>query len=206
MDRNTYNITRVVDGNNFQYSFEPRAFKGTTDIILNFNFTPTTFELVKLKIAVEGQEPKWYESNIPASHVCHIEPFVDEYVYRRWIMVTAVYNNFNAAEFFIPVYVAQPSYYTDLDGLKISQAQFVDAVDNGDMFVVMQNNRNTAYNMLLRANQYIPPAATAGDVDVLAAVSAVDVPNIVNPVATDIDDNLLVIHPNQVSTPTLPDR
>lgn len=206
MDRNTYNITRVVDGNNFQYSFTPRAFKGTTDITLNFNFTPTTFELVKLKIAVEGQEPKWYESDIPTSHVCHLEPFVDDYVYRRWIMVTAVYNNFNAAEFFIPVYIAQPSYYTDLDGLRVSQAQFVDAADNGDMFVVMQNSHNTAYNMLLRANQYTPPAAAVVDVDVLAAVSAVDVPNIINPIATDIDDNLLVIHPDQASTPTLPDR
>lgn len=206
MGRNIYEISRVVDGINFQYSFEPRAFKGTTDIILNFNFTPTSFELLKLKISVEGQETKWFETDIPQSYTCHLEPLMNQYMYRRWIMVTAVYNNFNAAEYFIPIYIAQPSYYTDLDGLKVSQAQFIDTVDNGDMFVVLQNKHNTAYNMLLRANQAITEVAAAVEEEVIAAVSAVDVPNIVNPVATDINDNLLVVRPNQVGTPTLLDR
>ena len=192
MARNVYNISRVADGVNFQYSYPVKAFKGVVDIELNFDFTPTAYEVVKLKIAASHEPEKWFEGDIPKSYRVTLAPIPGEYTYRQWIMVTAVYNNFKSAEFFIPIYTTQPSYYSDLDGLRISQAQFIDSANNGDMYVVFQNSRNDVCNMLLRTNTVTEVVPTSAEVDLIAAVSAAG--GVINPIATDNDDNLKVVY------------
>lgn len=194
MANNTYNISRVADGSSFQYNFEPRAFKGVVDITINFSFTTTTYEVVKLRVATSNGNEVWFEKSIPINYKCTMYPSVGEYVKRNWITVTAVYSNFKSAEYFLPIYVAQPSYYTNFDGAVVANAQFIDSGDNGDMFIVLQNNKGDLYNMLLLANQHTMQSALTSEADLLAAVSAVDVPNIVNPIATDVDENVRVVH------------
>ena len=61
MARNTYEISRIADGQNYQQTLETRAFKGVTSIDINLNFTNTSFEVVKLRIASDDQTIVWFD-------------------------------------------------------------------------------------------------------------------------------------------------
>jgi hypothetical protein len=72
----------------------------------------------------------------------------------------------------MPIYIAQPSYYSDFEGLRVMNAQFIDTTATGDVFAVLQANGNI-HHMLIHANEITTPTVTAADVSILVAVSSV---------------------------------
>lgn len=193
LNRNIYNIERIADGQSGSQLLTERVFKGVNNITFNFNFPVASNEVIKLRISHNGAIIAAYQRTaIPASCQAIVVPSTTEYLTKEHFQITITYDNFNTYDFVAPIQVAQTSYYKDLDGLSVKNAQFIDTNDNGDMLIIMQNDRNDAYNIILHANEQIVPSVSAADVDVLAALST----NLVtlSSIETDVEQNIEVLH------------
>lgn len=194
MDNQTYNISRVVDGIAGNTVFAWRGFKGTTRITLNFSFPSTTnYSLIKIKLRYDDGSTSVYAArSVPVSLSFTTTPSPTSYIDKRYIQVTLYYSNFVVYEYIIPYYVAQSSTQSLLGGACVYNSQFVDTNNGGDMLVVIKSD-DKIYNMLVYANPTSHVSLSAPVVDVLAALSA-DLIN-VNPIITEFNDNVEVIHP-----------
>ena len=173
MASTTYDVSLTADGIGGYQLYPARVFKGSVDVTLNFNFTPAAASVVKLKLFVDGQQPRLFQrTSIPASYSFTLNPPTDEYMNLTQIQANVIYDNFQSTDIIMPIYIAQPSYYSDFEGLRVMNAQFVDTKSTGDVFAVLQANSNI-HHMLLYANQITTPTVTAADVSILVAVSSV---------------------------------
>lgn len=193
LNRNTYNIGRVADGQAGSQLLTERVFKGVNVITFNFNFPVATNEVIKLKISHNGSTLALFQrSAIPSSYQSTVTPSPIDYLTKEHFQITITYDNFNTYDFVAPIQIAQTSYYKDLDGLSVKNAQFIDTSDNGDMLIIMQNDANDAYNIILHANEQIATPISAIEVDVLAALSTNLVT--VSAIETDVEQNIEVLH------------
>lgn len=192
LDRNIYNIERVSDGQSGSQLVGERIFKGVTNITFNFNFPSATNQVIKLRVTQNGNTLTSFQSSIPTSYHAQIIPSSTEYLVNGHFQITTTYDNFNTYDFVLPYRVAQTSYYKDLDGLSVENAQFIDTHDNGDMLVVMQTDAGDIYNIILHANEQIVGDQAAVDVDVLAALSTDLI--ILSAIETDVEQNIEVLH------------
>ena len=194
MDNQTYNISRVVDGISGSTVFAWRGFKGTTRLTLNFSFPNTTnHSLIKMKLRYDDGSTSVYPAkSVPTSLNFTVTPSPTTYIDKRYIQVTLFYSNFVVYEYIIPYYIAQSSTQSLLGGAHVYNSQFVDTDNGGDMLAVIKSG-DKIYNMLVYANQTSYASLSTPAVDVLAALSA-DLITI-NPIITEFDDNVEVIHP-----------
>lgn len=173
MASTTYDVSLTADGIGGYQLYPARAFKGSVDVTMNFNFTPAAATVVKLKLFVDGQQPKLFQgASIPSSFSFTLNPPTNEYINLTQIQANIIYDNFQSMDIVIPIYIAQPSYYSDFEGLRVMNAQFVDTKSTGDVFAVLQANSNI-HHMLLHTNQITTATVTAADVSILVAVSSV---------------------------------
>lgn len=195
MDNQTYNISRVVDGVAGNTVMPWRGLKGITRLTLNFSFPSTiNFSLIKMKLRYDdGSTSVYHAKYVPSTLEFTTAPSTLSYIDKRYIQVTLYYSNFVTYDYILPYYIAQSSNQNLLGGSLIHKAQFVDTNDGGDMYVTIKADKKI-YNMLIYANQILTPTLSAPEVDVLAALSADLIA--VNPIATEFDDNVEVIHPN----------
>lgn len=174
MASTTYDVSLTADGIGGYQLYEARVFKGSVDVTLNLNFTPAAFQVVKMKLFVEGQQPRLFQGdNIPTTFGFTLNPPTDEYMNLTQIQANVIYDNFQSMDIIMPIYIAQPSYYSDFEGLRVMNAQFIDTESTGDVFAVLQANSNI-HHMLIHANQITTATVTAAaDVSILVAVSSV---------------------------------
>ena len=173
MAQTTYNLNFDSDGTSRVHKLEQRVLKGTVDVTLNFTMPLTSYDVVKLKVVQQGKPIQLFEgSRVPQTINYTIQPSYTEYVVLNRTVVTAYYSNFESVEYIIPIYVAQPSLYSDFSGMRVVGAQLLDTEDMGDTFVVMQTHAGNIHHMVLYANEITPASATPPPVGVVAAVSA----------------------------------
>lgn len=173
MANTTYDVSLTADGVGGYQLYDARVFKGSVDVALNFNFVPAAFQVVKMKLFVDGQQPRLFQgANIPTTFGFTLNPPTDEYMNLTQIQATVIYDNFQSMDIIMPIYIAQPSYYSDFEGLRVVNAQFVDTEATGDVFAVLQANGNV-HHMLIHANETTAAVVTAADVSILVAVSSV---------------------------------
>jgi hypothetical protein len=129
--------------------------------------------VVKIKVVQQGRPIQLFEgSRIPKTMHYTIQPSHIDYMLLNRTVVTAYYSNFESVEYIIPIYVAQPSLYSDFGGMRIVGAQLLDTEDAGDTLVVMQTHTGNIHHMVLYANEITPASAALPPVGVVAAVSA----------------------------------
>lgn len=192
LNRNIYNIERIADGQGGDQMMTERVFKGITNIVFNFNFPASTHEVVKLRIIYNGSTlASFQRSTIPTSYQTTITPSSSEYLTRNVFQIIITYDNFSMYSFLMPVQIAQTSYYKDLEGLHVKKVQFIDTNDNGDSLVIMQTDRNDAYNIILHANEQVISMAAAPDVKLLAALSTDLITT--SAIETNVDQNIEVV-------------
>lgn len=192
MANRNFDITFVADGVSRQTILPVRAYKGIVDVKFNFSFTSAGYETVKLKVVFDNKPATLYErGSIPSTLSYTLLPATDDFIAQRYIQITAIYNNFSTHAVVIPVYVAQPSYFSNFQGLKVKSAQFIDTTDNGDLFVVLETADHNIHHIVLKSNQIDPATIPTRDVSVLAALSANNID--INPIVTNFDDNIEVI-------------
>lgn len=173
MASTTYDISLTADGVGGYQLYDARVFKGSVDVALNFNFVASTHQVVKMKLFVDGRQPQLFQgASIPTSFDFTLNPPSQEYMDLTQIQATVIYDNFQSLDLIMPIYIAQPSYYSDFEGLRVMNAQFVDTDATGDVFAVLQANGNV-HHMLIHANEITTATITAADVSILVAVSSV---------------------------------
>jgi hypothetical protein len=173
MASTTYDVSLTADGRGGYELYDARVFKGSVDVALNFNFIPATAQVIKMKLFVDGRQPQLFQgATIPKTFAFTLNPPTDEYMNLTQIQATVIYDNFESLDIIMPIYIAQPSYYSDFEGLRVMNAQFIDTAATGDVFVVLQANGNI-HHMLIHANEITTPTITAADVSILVAVSSV---------------------------------
>lgn len=174
MAQTTYNFNITADGVPSVEILDARVLKGTTDVTLNFTLSSAAYDVVKLKVNQQGKPNQLFEgSRIPTTVHYVLQPSSSEYIILDRTIITVYYSNFEAAEYTIPIYIAQPSLYSDFEGMQVVGAQLLDTADAGDTFVVMQTKNKHIHHMVLHANQIMPPAsAEPPPVGIVAAVSA----------------------------------
>ena len=174
MAQTTYNFNITADGIPSVEILDARVLKGTSNVTLNFTFSSAAYDVVKLKVNQQGKPNQLFEgSRIPSTVHYVLQPSSSEYIILDKTIVTVYYSNFEAAEFTIPIYIAQPSLYGDFEGMQVVGAQLLDTADAGDTFIVMQTKSNNIHHMVLYANQILPPvSAEPPPVGIVAAVSA----------------------------------
>ena len=170
-------------------------FKGSVDVVMNFNFTAASAKVIKLKLFVEGKQPQLFQgSSIPTTVAFTLNPATDEYLSLTQLQATVVYDNFQGVDIIMPIYIAQPSYYSDFEGLHVARAQFIDTTATGDVFAVMQANNNI-HHMLIHANQTTTATITSSDtVSILVAVSSVSGIEIESPIETSLNEIIEVVN------------
>ena len=195
MASTTYNISLTADGVGGYELYDARVFKGSVDVVMNFNFTTASAKVVKLKLFVEGKQPQLFQgSSIPTTVAFTLNPATDEYLSLTQLQATAVYDNFQGVDIIMPIYIAQPSYYSDFEGLHVAQAQFIDTTATGDVFAVLQANNNI-HHMLIHANQTTTATLTSSDtVSILVAVSSVSGIEIESPIETSLNEIIEVVN------------
>lgn len=193
MASTTYNISLTADGVGGYELYDARVFKGLVDVVLNFNFTSAAAKVVKLKLFVEGKPPQLFQgSAIPTTIAFTLNPDTNEYLSLTQLQATVVYDNFQGVDIIMPVYVAQPSYYSDFEGMRVVDAQFIDSSATGDVFAVLQANNNI-HHMLIHANQSTTATLTSSDtVSILVAVSGVS--GIESPIETSLNEIIEVVN------------
>ena len=193
MASTTYNISLTADGVGGYELYDARVFKGSVDVVMNFNFTTASAKVVKLKLFVEGKQPQLFQgSSIPTTVAFTLNPATDEYLSLTQLQATAVYDNFQGVDIIMPIYIAQPSYYSDFEGLHVAQAQFIDTTATGDVFAVLQANNNI-HHMLIHANQTTTATLTSSDtVSIIVAVSSVS--GIESPIETSLNEIIEVVN------------
>lgn len=193
MASTTYNISLTADGVGGYELYDARVFKGSVDVVMNFNFTTASAKVIKLKLFVEGKQPQLFQgSSIPTTVAFTLNPATDEYLSLTQLQATAVYDNFQGVDIIMPIYIAQPSYYSDFEGLHVAQAQFIDTTATGDVFAVLQANNNI-HHMLIHANQITTATLTSSDtVSILVAVSSVS--GIESPIETSLNEIIEVVN------------
>ncbi len=174
MAQTTYNISVTADGIPIVETLDARTLKGTVDVTLNFTFSSAAYDVIKLKLQQRGKPTQLFEgSRIPSTIKYHLQPSSIEYITLDRTTVVVYYSNFESAEYTIPIYVAQPSLYSDFSGMQVVGAQLLDTEDAGDTFVVMQTKEKNIHHMVLYANEILPPTSAAQPpIGVIAAVSA----------------------------------
>jgi hypothetical protein len=174
MAQTTYNFNITANGVSSATILDARVLKGTSNVTLNFTFSSAAYDVVKLKVNQQGKPNQLFEgSRIPSTVHYVLQPSSSEYIILDKTIVTVYYSNFEAAEFTIPIYIAQPSLYGDFEGMQVVGAQLLDTADAGDTFIVMQTKSNNIHHMVLYANQILPPvSAEPPPVGIVAAVSA----------------------------------
>ena len=173
MANTTYEVSLTADGVGGYQLYDARVFKGSVDVALNFSFIPATARVVKMKLFVDGRQPQLFQgASIPTTFEFTLNPPTDEYMNLTQIQATVIYDNFQSLDIIMPIYIAQPSYYSDFEGLRVVNAQFVDTSATGDVFAVLQANNNI-HHMLIHANEITAAAVSAADVSILVAVSSV---------------------------------
>jgi hypothetical protein len=169
----TYNFDIIADGISDVRTLDARVLKGTVDVTLNFTFSSAPFDVVKLKLEQRGKQRQLFEGLLlPRTIQYTIQPSSTEYIIQDTTSVTIYYSNFESVEYVIPIYVAQPSIYSDFGGMRVVAAQLLDTEDAGDTFVVMQTRNKTIHNMVLYANEITPASAQPSPSSIIAAVSA----------------------------------
>jgi hypothetical protein len=193
MASTTYDISLTADGVGGYEFYDARVFKGSVDVVMNFNFTTASAKVVKLKLFVEGKQPQLFQgSSIPTTVAFTLNPATDEYLSLTQLQATAVYDNFQGVDIIMPIYIAQPSYYSDFEGLHVAQAQFIDTTATGDVFAVLQTSNNI-HHMLIHANQTTTATVTSSDtVSILVAVSSVS--GIESPIETSLNEIIEVVN------------
>jgi hypothetical protein len=193
MANTTYDISLTADGVGGYELYDARVFKGSVDVVMNFNFTSAAAKVVKLKLFVEGKQPQLFQgSSIPTTIAFTLNPATDEYLSLTQLQATAVYDNFQGVDIIMPIYIAQPSYYSDFEGLHVAQAQFIDTTATGDVFAVLQTSNNI-HHMLIHANQTTTATVTSSDtVSILVAVSSVS--GIESPIETSLNEIIEVVN------------
>lgn len=190
--RNIYNIERIADGVAGSQVLDTRTFKGAIDITFNFNFPVAINEAIKLKVTHDGKTLLFKQgSSLPSTFTHTLAPSPTDYLNYSTFQIIVVYDNFASYSFIAPVYVAQTSYYKSFQGLRVTNAQFSETVDNGDMLVIMRADDGTVYNTTLHANEQIVVSPATVDEAILAALSA-DLTT-TTPIETDTHNTITVI-------------
>jgi hypothetical protein len=173
MAQTTYNFDIIADGVSDVRSVGERVLKGTVGVTLNFTFSSAPYDVVKLKLEQRGKQRKLFEgSALPKTIQYTIQPSSTEYIIKDITSITIYYSNFESVEYVIPIYVAQPSIYSDFGGMRVVAAQLLDTKAAGDTFVVMQTRDKTIHNLVLYANEITPASAKLPPSSIVAAVSA----------------------------------
>lgn len=195
LNRNTYNLARVADGQTGNQLLPQRAFKGISNIVFNFLFPPASNEVIKLRITRNGSVVSTFQrSKIPSKYEVIVTPSPTQYLSSENFQIILTYDNFRSYSFFAPILIAQTSYYKDLDGLHVKNAQFIDSKSNGDMLLVMQTDAKDVYNVTLHANEQqitTTSASLSSETNVLAAVSSPV--SSLTAIETDVEQNIEVL-------------
>ena len=131
-------------------AYAPRVAKGKTEVTFNFSFDNE--KIIKLSISDDlGIRHTSSLKQIPTQFKCVLTPDDSEYAILRYYEVVVRHDNFSYNRYILPIYVAQPSYYTYLEGLQIENTQFLDNLA-ADVFAVLKTDSNQHYHTILRAN------------------------------------------------------
>ena len=151
MNYNSYYITANLNGLS---GTEVQNVKilNNPELIFNFNFIPYTgIDLVKMKITFDSKIRIFEFNEIPTNFTLRREkPF--EYEANDIVIIKLFYSNFNTYEYQFPIIFSLPSILEGLDGASIQSAQFLDTIENDDLFFVMKNNKDQYFNFRSGSN------------------------------------------------------
>jgi hypothetical protein len=151
MDRNTYILNKDLNGETGSYAFPIKAFN-TNEIKLIFNFYPNDFvDLIKMRIYFDKKTYTFEFDDIPKDFILERRTPIIKTT-KDIIQIKLYYSNLNAFEYLMPVLFNTPSIIDDFDGGSITHMQFLDTVENDDLFFTLKNSRNQIYNFRSGSN------------------------------------------------------
>ncbi len=188
---NTFFITATA-GSAITSSIQPvRTFKGDTDIVIDFsNIVETNIKLIKLQIdfgdntSIEKVYGSKEDLFTPITHTYY--PSDTTYISAKRCSVSLVFSNFTIHNIVLPINIAQASFLSEYGTLTVKRAQFIDSVNVGDMFLVLESEKHNLYNATLKSKMITSTYTSLTAVDNLLITEDEDL------FATNFDDNIKV--------------
>jgi hypothetical protein len=104
-----------------------------------------------MKITFDSKIRIFEFNEIPTNFTLRREkPF--EYEANDIVIIKLFYSNFNTYEYQFPIIFSLPSILEGLDGASVQSAQFLDTIENDDLFFVMKNNKDQYFNFRSGSN------------------------------------------------------
>jgi hypothetical protein len=151
MNRNSYNITTHLNGLSGIETLDTKVFN-SHEIEFKFNFISyPNVDLVKMKITFD-QKIRVFEFNEILSNFILKKETPYEIEKRDIAIIKLFYSNFKTYEYQFPMIFIPPSILEDFDGSIIQNAQFLDTIENDDLFFVMKNSKNQYFNFRSGSN------------------------------------------------------
>ena len=151
MNRNSYNITTHLNGLSGIETLDTKVFN-SHEIEFKFNFISyPNVDLVKMKITFD-QKIRVFEFNEILSNFILKKETPYEIEKRDIATIKLFYSNFKTYEYQFPMIFIPPSILEDFDGSIIQNAQFLDTIENDDLFFVMKNSKNQYFNFRSGSN------------------------------------------------------
>lgn len=168
----TYYISLSPSGTSSTNTIESQTFKGTTIITLDFtNVVETVYGALKLQIdwgdnTESIQETEIYKIYSESDEILKIaesgklnnalRPIQHTYVPTTSAYFTSLtaqclitFHNFSAGLFYLPIKIAQVSYFEQFGSLDIIDAQLIDT-DEHNIFTTIQSELGDLYTVVLK--------------------------------------------------------
>lgn len=188
---NIYLINKIAGTASSSEIYPARTFKGDTNIKLDFsNVVETDIKLIKIQINFDDGvsfERVYSTDTDMFETVQHLyTPSTSSYIISRRCSVNLVFSNFTIHNILIPINLAQNSFLSEYGSLSVKKAQFIDSVNNGDMFLILESEKHNLYNVCMKTGSFTTSVASVTAIDNILTTDSSD------PIITNFDDNIKV--------------
>ena len=151
MNRNFYEITSHLNGLSGIETLNTKVLN-YPEVGFNFNFIKyPNIDLVKMKITFDRKVRVLEFEDIPNNFILKRETsFIEDT--RDIVVIKLFYSNLKTYEYQFPIIFTTPSLIDTLEGSTIQNAQFLDTVENDDLFFVLKNSKNQFFNFRSGSN------------------------------------------------------
>lgn len=191
MINNIYHITKIAGNTSTSEVVPARTFKGDTNVVLDFsNIIETDIKLIKVKIDFNDGallEKNYSSKESLFGQIQHLfTPSENDYLITRICSITLTFSNFTTHFVVIPINIAQCSFLSEYGSLTVKKAQFIDTINNGDMFLILESEKHNLYNVSLKTNAFTTEVSTITSEDTIL------ITNYNDPITTNFSNNIKV--------------
>ena len=191
MINNIYYITKIASNTSTSEVVPARTFKGDTNVVLDFsNIIETDIKLIKVKI--DFNDGTVLEKNYSSKESLFDQvqylftPSENDYLITRICNITLTFSNFTTHFVIIPINIAQCSFLSEYGALTVKKAQFIDNINTGDMFLILESEKHNLYNVNLKIKTFTTVTSTVTSEDTILVTNNDD------PIVTNFSNNIKV--------------